>query len=241
MTPFFDRQQKSKPSKQKRERLQKWLLVSIAFVLFIYLGLSFLAPVLMKAGKEAFASHIYRAYQPACHQLAYRSFFLFGEQSYYPRELAGIKGLKSYETVTATTAEDVAFARNFKGNETLGYKIVLCQRDTAIFASILLFLILYAIFGKKMQAIPWWLWIVLAIIPIGLDGFSQLISQMELPFLAWFPTRESTPFLRVLTGTMFGFFSAWFIVPTFRGEDSSLTTQENRSSELLEEETEKVG
>ena len=59
MTPFFDRQQKSKPSKQKRERLQKWLLVAIAFVLFIYLGLSFLAPILMKAGKEAFASHIY--------------------------------------------------------------------------------------------------------------------------------------------------------------------------------------
>lgn len=239
MTPFFDKQQRSKPSKEKRERLQKWLLASIAFLLFLYLGFSFLAPVLMKAGNEDFASRIYQVYQPACHQLAYRSFFLFGEQAYYPRELAGIKGLKSYETVTATTAEDVAFARNFKGNERLGYKIVLCQRDTAIFASILLFLIVYAIFGKKMQAIPWWLWIVLAIFPIGLDGFSQLISLLELPFLAWFPPRESTPFIRVLTGTLFGFFSAWFIVPTFRGEESSLTAQGKHSNELLEE-TEKV-
>jgi uncharacterized membrane protein len=50
--------------------------------------------------------------------------------------------------------------------------------------------------------------------PIGLDGFSQLFSQFDWPFLASIlPYRESTPFLRVLTGALFGFFTAWFAYP----------------------------
>jgi uncharacterized membrane protein len=62
----------------------------------------------------------------------------------------------------------------------------------------------------RLKSIPWYLWLALAIVPIGLDGFSQLLSQPPLSFL---PYRESTPFLRVLTGFMFGFFTAWFGYP----------------------------
>jgi len=43
-----------------------------------------------------------------------------------------------------------------------------------------------------------------------LDGFTQLLSQ---PPLSLFPYRESTPFLRVLTGFLFGFSTAWFGYP----------------------------
>ena len=46
----------------------------------VYLGLPILAPVLMKAGITLPANWIYRAYSTVCHQLAYRSFFIFGEQ-----------------------------------------------------------------------------------------------------------------------------------------------------------------
>jgi len=50
--------------------------------------------------------------------------------------------------------------------------------------------------------------------PIGLDGFSQLFSQFNWPWLASIlPYRESTPFLRVLTGGLFGFGTAWFAYP----------------------------
>jgi uncharacterized membrane protein len=62
----------------------------------------------------------------------------------------------------------------------------------------------------RIKSIPWYLWLSLAIIPIGLDGFSQLLSQPPLGFL---PYRESTPFLRVLTGFLFGFLTAWFGYP----------------------------
>ena len=58
--------------------------------------------------------------------------------------------------------------------------------------------------------LPWYLWILIGIIPIGLDGFSQLLSQPPLELL---PYRESTPFLRALTGALFGFMTAWFGYP----------------------------
>ncbi|RMF48821.1 MAG: hypothetical protein D6755_03190, partial [Anaerolineae bacterium] len=56
-----------------------YLLVFNVF-LALYVGLPFLAPVLMHAGWTRPARWIYRAYGAACHQLAFRSWFLFGEQ-----------------------------------------------------------------------------------------------------------------------------------------------------------------
>jgi len=43
-----------------------------------------------------------------------------------------------------------------------------------------------------------------------LDGISQLISQLPLNLI---PFRESTPILRVITGCLFGFLTAWFAYP----------------------------
>jgi len=58
-----------------------WLAVVISMFI-LYLGLPFLAPVLMKTGAKVPAQVIYTAYTPLCHQLGFRSFFLFGEQPY---------------------------------------------------------------------------------------------------------------------------------------------------------------
>jgi uncharacterized membrane protein len=61
--------------------------------------------------------------------------------------------------------------------------------------------------------------------PIGLDGVSQILSQFNLTWLAQvLPYRESTPFLRVLTGSLFGFGTAWFAFPNI--EDSMRETRE---------------
>jgi hypothetical protein len=54
------------------------------------------------------------------------------------------------------------------------------------------------------------LWLLLGILPIALDGMSQLLSQPPMDFL---PFRESTPLLRTLTGFLFGFTTAWFGYP----------------------------
>jgi hypothetical protein len=47
-------------------------------------------------------------------------------------------------------------------------------------------------------------------VPIGLDGVSQIVSQLPWDII---PVRESTPLLRTITGGLFGFATAWFGYP----------------------------
>ena len=188
--------------------------------IFIYVGLPILAPVLMKAGAETPARIIYTIYKPLCHQFGFRSFFLFGEQAYYPLPEANMSGIITFDQ--ATGIQDLHFpgsisrldARNFIGNETVGYKMALCERDIAIYGSILLFGLVYAATGRRLKPIHWLVWIVIGMGPIGLDGFSQLFSQMEWSWLVnILPYRESTPYFRVITGAVFGLATAWFAYP----------------------------
>lgn len=183
---------------------------------FIYLGLPVLAPVLMAAGVVPPARLIYRAYGAVCHQFAFRSWFLFGDQAAYPRDAAGVDGLVPYSVATGLDEADLWGARNFIGNPETGYKIALCERDVAIYGGILLFGLVFSLTGKRLKSIPWYIWILVGIVPIGLDGFSQILSQPplnEIPPLNLLSYRESTPMLRTLTGALFGMSTAWFGYP----------------------------
>jgi uncharacterized membrane protein len=107
----------------------------------------------------------------------------------------------------------------------VGYKVALCERDVAIYGAMLLFGLLYAATGRRLRGLHWLVWILFFLGPIGLDGFSQLFSQLNLTWLAQvLPYRESTPFLRVLTGGLFGFGTAWFAVPNI--EESMRETRQ---------------
>ena len=201
------------------EWLSSHYLLLFNLSLFLYTGLPFIAPVLMKTGNTSPARIIYTIYSPFCHQMAFRSWFLFGEQPYYPRELAGVTSVASYETailqnqdVVEASLDFITSARAFLGNEQVGYKIALCERDIALYAGLLLFGIVFAISGRKIKQIPWYLWVVFGLIPIGVDGASQLPGLISgLP--GWLPVRESTPLLRTLTGGLFGTLSAWYLFP----------------------------
>jgi uncharacterized membrane protein len=184
----------------------------ISVVILLFVGLSFLPPVLMKSGAEAAANGFYKFYNVFCHQLAYRSYFLFGIQPIYPRELAHLPDLVTYEDASGMAAENIAFARNFKGNERLGYKTALCQRDIAIYGSLGLFGIIFALTGKRIKVLPWYIWIIVAIVPIGLDGISQLPGLTQ-GWPSGLPIRESTPLLRTITGMLFGLGTGWFMYP----------------------------
>lgn len=208
----------------KSDQFSHWFsnhyMFILNFFLFIYVFFALLAPTFMKVGWQTPAKVIYKVYSPLCHQLAFRSFFMFGEQPYYPRGLAGVDGVITYGEATGFHENDIGIAREFIGNETLGYKMALCERDIAIYGAILMFGIVFSLTGKKMKPLPWYLWILIGIGPIGLDGFSQLLSQTGLSIFAWLPIRESTPFLRVFTGAFFGLGTAWFGFPYL--EDSVL-------------------
>ena len=217
------------------DRVVYWIsrhyLALVNLFILLYVGLPILAPVLMKAGATAPATVIYTVYKPLCHQFAFRSFFLFGEQPYYPLAEAGLKDIKNFEEATGIVGahDPTAFARlqarEFTGNDVVGYKMALCERDIAIYGAMFLFGVIYAWTGRRLKPVHWLVWIVIGMGPIGLDGFSQLFSQMEWSWLVHIlPYRESTPFLRLLTGGIFGFVTAWFAYPSM--EESMAETQQ---------------
>lgn len=207
----------------KTDRFSYWMschyLAFFNVLIVLYLGLAFLAPVLQKVGAKAPANIIYKGYSFVCHQLAYRSWFLFGEQPVYPTGSAGLKSWKTYESLTGLdpdTTTGLWDARSFRGNEQMGYKVALCERDIAIYSAILLFGLFFALLRGRfihIKPIPWYAWVLLGMVPIGFDGGSQLISQFFPQIHKFIPYRESTPFLRSLTGALFGFFTAWFGYP----------------------------
>jgi uncharacterized membrane protein len=188
---------------------RRYMLVFNAFVL-IYVGLAFLAPILQSQGKITPAKLIYTVYGRLCHQLSYRSWFLFGEQAAYPRAIADVDGLVTYGEATGFDPLDVKRAIAYLGDDQVGYKTALCQRDIGIYTGILLFGLVFSLTGRKIPGLPIGIWFVLGIVPIGLDGFSQIISQLPWGLI---PIRESTPLLRSLTGGLFGFSTAWFGYP----------------------------
>jgi uncharacterized membrane protein len=211
--------------------LSKHLMLLINVFIFLYAGLPFLAPVLMKANIVAPAKVIYAIYSPLCHQLAFRSWFLFGEQPFYPRALADLRGYKTFEQESGIPSSDIFAARSFIGNQTVGYKVALCERDTAIYASMFLFGTVFILTGRKLKTIPWYLWIIFGLVPIAIDGFSQLpgLSGGLLP--AWVPIRESSPLLRVITGTLFGGTTAWYLYPMI--EESMQETRQFLASKKV--------
>jgi uncharacterized membrane protein len=197
--------------------ISKHYLAIFNMFLILYIGTPFLAPIFKKAGWNAPAEVIYKIYSPLCHQWAFRSFFLFGEQAYYPHAEAKIPGVLTFEQVsgiTDLTDPSRLQARLFEGNALLGYKVALCERDIAIWGAMALFGVVYALTGRKLPKLHWLIWVLVGLGPIGLDGFSQLFSQIPSTFIqSILPYRESTPFLRVLTGFLFGLTTAWFMFP----------------------------
>jgi len=205
------------------DRISLWLsnhyMLLVNFFIFLYVGLPFLAPALALNGFSAPARLLYTIYSPLCHQLTYRSWFLFGIQPYYPRSLAEVQNLASYEQIFNVPPTDLAFARQFTGMEEIGYgagrvgyKVALCQRDVAIYGSLLMFGLIFSLSGRRIKSLPWYLWVLFGLVPIGVDGLSQLPSLLS--FLSELPVfRESTPLLRTITGILFGGTTGWYLFP----------------------------
>jgi len=211
----------------RADRLTLWLgnyyIYILNLIIFIYVGLPFLAPILAKSNFDGPAKLIYTMYSPVCHQLAYRSWFLFGEQPYYPRALAQVAGAKTYEAVTGIDPANLQAGRDFIGNQTLGFKVAFCERDVAIYAAMLLFGIIFMVTGRKIKAIPWYVWVGIGMVPMGIDGGLQLFNFAQGFLPAWVPLWESTPILRTLTGAIFGIATSWYVLPII--EESMLESR----------------
>lgn len=195
----------------------KYYMLIFNLLLALYAGAPWLAPVFKNAGWNGPAQVIYTIYSPLCHQWAFRSFFLFGEQAYYPHAAAKMSGVITFEAATGITDQNDPSrlaARAFTGNPVMGYKVAFCERDVAIWGAMVLFGLIFALSGRRLPKLHWLIWGLVGVVPIGLDGFSQLFSQIPSHFIQSFlPYRESTPLERVVTGVLFGFMTAWFMFP----------------------------
>ncbi len=219
-----------KPDSSWAVRLNRWALTwsrnylkILLIPLAIFVVLPFVAPTLMKIGATGAAEVIYGIYRPLCHTFAFRSWFLYGQQSVYPREAAQLGAPLTYEAILPTIIRELNrlppadspipadqwYAREFLGDPQLGYKVAVCQRDVAIYAGLLIGGLIYALprVRRQLRPVPLWLYLWLGLAPIGIDGFSQLLSGR-----LW-PLRETTPTFRVLTGLLFGLMNAWLAFP----------------------------
>lgn len=195
-----------------------WLGIAIVG-LFIFQALPWAAPVLMRAGFTDPAGWIYAVYAPTCHQLAYRSFFLFGEQSAY-----SVAELQDH-LESDHTSSDIFFWREFEGNAATGYKVAYCERDAAIYSTMWLCLVAYAFLRKRRAIKPLRVkWFLLVFIPpIAIDGVTQL-----------FGLRESDALLRTLTGAWFAIGVMWLVLPVVNDAMQDLSAQTARQLEQIE-------
>jgi uncharacterized membrane protein len=112
--------------------------------------------------------------------------------------------------VTGINPEDLWASRAFIGDETLGYKVALCERDVAIYGGILFAGIAFGLLRNRVRPLPVLVWLVIGILPIALDGGIQLMGQLP----GWpLPPRESTPLFRSITGGLFGVMNVWLAYP----------------------------
>jgi uncharacterized membrane protein len=167
-----------------------WLL--LANLLWgLYVGLPLLAPVLMNAGWTVPAKAIYTIYRPACHQRPERSYFYGGPSAIY-----------SVEELEVAGVDTNPFARAI-GNEQVGWKVAFCERDVAIYGSIFLMGLVYAVFRKRLSTRRMrFRYFALFLVPMAIDGILQL-----------FGVYESTWLMRSLTGAVFGIGAVLFAYP----------------------------
>jgi len=183
---------------------KRWLLLVI-LALLVFDGLPFLAPVLMHVGLAGLADVIYRAYSLTCHQLAYRTFFLFGQQPAYT-----IEQLQNALRVT-NPAGDEFYWRDFLGNSQLGFKMAWCERDAAIYTTLLIGSLLFGLVRTRLKPLNWRVYL-LFLVPMAVDGLWQLFTS-PLDILPFLPTHESDALLRGVTGALFGIGSVWLVYP----------------------------
>jgi uncharacterized membrane protein len=161
----------------------------------VVVALPVLAPLLSMAGADAAASVIYMAYRPLCHQMPQRAYFIGGQQVVYDFDtIAAYTGAKSHT--------DGRLVHHPIRDAVLGYQVAFCQRLLAIYVAMLWAGLTFSLVRGRLAPMPVGLFAVLSVLPIAVDGFTQL-----------FGLRESTWLLRTVTGGLFGVGTVWLALP----------------------------
>lgn len=205
--------------------LSRHWLWAFLLVWGLYVWLPWLAPIFKEAGLEAPARVIYVIYSTQCHQLPQRSFFLFGPQPMW-----------SLEQIRAVwpAGNDPLRLREFVGNAEMGYKVAWSDRMVSLYTSIWFGAVVFGLLRGRVRPLRW-LWLVLLVLPLALDGISHFISDLAgigqgfrdsnawlaaltnnaLP--AWFYAGDAlgsfNSWMRLITSVLTGLGIVWFAFP----------------------------
>ncbi len=169
----------------------------IPYLLYIFFMLIFVAsifsvPMLEMRGSNL-AEYAYPMFHYTCHQINSRSLCLFPAGEGY-----------SLEDCTLDSSErDFRMTQMVVKEGITGYKLPVCARDIAIYLGMLIAGLALPLLQKpESKEIPnKWLFL-LALVPMALDGGTQLIGL-----------RESTNLIRMITGGIAGIAVPFYLIP----------------------------
>lgn len=165
----MDRNKRSSMSK-----LPLWLATVIGVLLTLNI-LPFLAPVFMKLGLESLSRAIYFIYQGLCHQMAQRSFFLFGPEGFQMYNLSQLP----VKAVGLNTAEQMLVLRQYVGGESIGWKVAWSDRMVYMYTTPLLIAVAYVWLRRQRDVHPLSLLaFVLLLLPMAIDGGTHWLSDL---------------------------------------------------------------
>lgn len=165
----------------------------LGFLLYIGIVALFTVPILITPFLAQNSLNLFNSlqalYAPTCHQLAERSLCYFTNGTISDCAQPGIIVIGRQAIVEL--------------GGTMGYKFPVCARDLAIYGAMLLGGLVFPFVRKIDDRIaPPLIYFIIALIPIGLDGGTQLIGL-----------RESTNSLRLITGFLSGVVIPFYMIP----------------------------
>lgn len=154
----------------------------------------------------------YDAFAPTCHQKMSRSLCVFNSEGggYWIADCTEQGGgyVSDHLDRKAVRVERDGAA---------GYKMPFCSRDFGIYAAMLIAGALYP-FVRRLDSRAMYpaIYLLLAMVPIALDGGLQLASEIDEPLFGFniLPFEyESTNMMRLLTGAIAGFAASFYAIP----------------------------
>ena len=219
---------------------RRWLWI-VMTLLGLYISLPWVAPVLAKVGLSGPANLIYTIYSPFCHQFAFRSPFLFGEQAFYPRSAArtGYKSFEEYaigapafleqyvywsafyygeapsRTPSVETLEDFSVAQQFAARHFIGDETF--GYKTSLCARDLAIYSAMFVGGLIYSRFRWRIkplpFLLYIFVGLGPIALDGFSQLLSYPPFQLWPVRETEPIFRLVTGGLFGLTSAWLGFP----------------------------
>jgi len=219
---------------------KNWLRIVLT-ILAIYVTLPWVAPTFAKLGLNGPANVLYTLYSPFCHQFAFRSIFLYGEQPFYPRGEADsvYRPFEEYAVESEAFIQEYQYWYSFyrQGNNPAPPTVDDLQEfsvaqqiaarhfigdettgyKTTLCARDIAIYTMIFVGGLIYWRFRWRIrplpFLMYVFVGLGPIGLDGFSQLLGYPPFNFWAVRETEPFFRVVTGGLFGLMSAWLGFP----------------------------